>query len=472
MGCVMHSRHTPGSIFSSLLAAAADGLAVYFALQTALWIRFSNGKFPLDPLKGIPTAAEQRNMALLAVLVFLLVFRRLGLYRRPHKGRLEAQIARIIRACLLSFVFYFAAEAALRLDPEFSRLALAFGVPISIVFVLLERWILYRIELHHARHATLNQKVLLLGGNLQAVALAKAIKTNPFLRAQVVGFLRTEAEDDWHADIPENKRIGELKEVERLLEALKPGQVIFCGKRFDADLLDRLLEACEHRYIRFAMVSDLFHASNVRIEQLGRIPVIELDWPLDRWTNRVLKRIFDILFSLFALLLTSPVMLLATLAVKLGSKGPVFYVQERCGEKGQSFRMIKLRTMVADAEANGPGWTTPDDPRRTPVGTFLRKWNIDELPQFLNVLLGHMSVVGPRPERPVYVEQFKLEKERYMRRHLHKPGITGWAQVHGHRGDTSIEERVNADLFYLENWSLGLDVKIIIMTLSSRKNAY
>jgi exopolysaccharide biosynthesis polyprenyl glycosylphosphotransferase len=193
---------------------------------------------------------------------------------------------------------------------------------------------------------------------------------------------------------------------------------------------------------------------------------------LDQAGARILKRLFDIGFSLAALLATAPILILAAIAVKCTSKGPVLYKQERCGEKGKRFQMIKLRTMVAEAEKEGPGWTTPDDPRRTPVGGFLRKWNIDELPQFWNVLLGHMSVVGPRPERPHYVEQFKEEIERYMRRHVHKPGITGWAQVHGLRGDTSIEERITYDLFYLENWSPGLDIKIILKTLASRENAY
>ena len=164
---------------------------------------------------------------------------------------------------------------------------------------------------------------------------------------------------------------------------------------------------------------------------------------------------------------------IAAIAIKLSSPGPVFYAQERCGEKGRVFRIYKLRTMRVDAEAaSGPVWTVENDPRRTAVGTFLREWNLDELPQFWNVLKGEMSIVGPRPERPHFVEQFREDIQRYMWRHVSKPGLTGWAQINGLRGNTDIGERIKYDLYYLENWSLSLDFKIIARTLFARKNAY
>jgi lipopolysaccharide/colanic/teichoic acid biosynthesis glycosyltransferase len=161
--------------------------------------------------------------------------------------------------------------------------------------------------------------------------------------------------------------------------------------------------------------------------------------------------------------------------IKLESPGPAFYVQERMGLDARPFKMIKLRSMRQDAEANGPGWTTPNDPRRTKLGTFIRKTNIDELPQFINVLIGDMSLVGPRPERPVYVEQFRRTIPRYMERHKEKAGVTGWAQVNGLRGDTSISDRTKYDLWYIENWSLLLDIKILIRTalrMFTDNNAY
>ena len=177
--------------------------------------------------------------------------------------------------------------------------------------------------------------------------------------------------------------------------------------------------------------------------------------------------------ALMRLLVAAPVVLVAALLIKRSTPGPVFYRQERCGEKGRVFRLYKMRTMPVDAEsASGPVWTAPDDPRRTPVGAFLRRYNLDELPQFWNVLKGDMSLVGPRPERPHFVEQFKEDINRYMSRHVSKPGITGWAQVNGLRGQTDLRKRIEHDLWYLENWSLSLDFKILARTFSARKNAY
>jgi exopolysaccharide biosynthesis polyprenyl glycosylphosphotransferase len=177
--------------------------------------------------------------------------------------------------------------------------------------------------------------------------------------------------------------------------------------------------------------------------------------------------------STLGLVITGPVILVAGLLVKRSSPGPMFYVQERCGEGGETFRLYKLRTMRVDAEKeSGPVWTQEDDPRRTRIGGFLRRHNLDELPQLWNVFRGHMSLVGPRPERPHFVEQFKGDIGRYMWRHVSKPGLTGWAQVNGLRGNTSIEERIKYDLYYLENWSLAFDLKILLKTLFARENAY
>ena len=178
-----------------------------------------------------------------------------------------------------------------------------------------------------------------------------------------------------------------------------------------------------------------------------------------------LKRIFDVIFAAFVLIVTSPAVLFTAILIKFDSPGPVFYTQVRMGLDARPFKIIKLRSMRTDAEADGPGWTVRGDPRKTRLGALLRRFHIDELPQFINVLVGDMSVVGPRPERPVFVEQFRGLVPRYMERHLEKAGITGWAQVNGLRGDTSIIERTKYDLYYIENWSILLDLKIILRTL-------
>ncbi|MGA0369252.1 MAG: exopolysaccharide biosynthesis polyprenyl glycosylphosphotransferase [Kiritimatiellia bacterium] len=469
----MQSRQTTEHLLSSMLAVSADALAVFGGLWMAVWLRFDSGWFWVNPEKGIPESGDLLRLILLAVGVFLLVFQNLKLFHRPHQGRFEDTIPRILRAIFISFVVYFAIEAALRLDPAFSRKALAMGLGTVTFLVLLERYILYRIELHKARHSPIENRVILVGSDPNIHRLAEAIESDKFLRSKVLGFLRTETE--WPEDLPEEKRLGEASQVREKILELQANHVVLSDVGIDRDALLELVVFCEQHYISFHLVPDLFRilTSDLEVRHLAGIPIMGLgQWPLDRVGPRLLKRSFDIGFSIFALLLVSPVLLIAALDVKLSYRRPVYYSQIRCGEKGQTFEINKLRTMREDAEETGPGWTTENDPRRTRVGEFLRKWNIDELPQFWNVLQGHMSVVGPRPERPHYVEQFKDEINRYMRRHVTKPGITGWAQVHGLRGDTSIQERIRYDLFYLENWSPGLDLKIILKTLSSNKNAY
>jgi len=206
-------------------------------------------------------------------------------------------------------------------------------------------------------------------------------------------------------------------------------------------------------------------ATEVSIGDLGGLPLLTMrDVALRGWRLTV-KRAMDVAISGTGLVVISPLMLLTALLIKLDSRGPVFFVQERTGLDGRPFLMLKFRSMRQDAEAHGPGWTTEDDPRRTRLGSIIRKLSVDELPQLINVLLGDMSLVGPRPEQPAYVEQFRRNIPRYMDRHREKAGLTGWAQVNGLRGDTSITERTKYDLWYIENWSLWLDINIIIRTV-------
>jgi exopolysaccharide biosynthesis polyprenyl glycosylphosphotransferase len=243
--------------------------------------------------------------------------------------------------------------------------------------------------------------------------------------------------------------------------------------------VQRIAPALEKLCVPTRVVIDLGEGVFLRdrLIDLGGIHMLDLR-PTLAETGPYLfqKRIFDVIFSLLVLLLTLPITLLIALAIKLNSRGPVFFVQERVGLNGRVFRMFKFRTMsVGSREEGDTRWTCEKDPRRTTIGTFLRKTNLDELPQFLNVLHGDMSIVGPRPERPFFVERFLEEFDRYNSRHMFKAGITGWAQVNGWRGDTSIAKRVEYDLYYLRNWSLTFDLQIITMTLLRlfrSRNAY
>ena len=243
------------------------------------------------------------------------------------------------------------------------------------------------------------------------------------------------------------------------------------------EILD-IVSRCEPAHVNIRVFPDLFQimATEVSINDLNGVPLVTVrDAALRGW-RLTLKRVVDLIIGAFILILTSPVLLLLAILVKLDSPGPAFHIQERVGLDGKPFLCLKFRTMKVNAEAQtGPVWASKNDPRRTRIGAFLRRFSIDELPQFINVLLGDMSIVGPRPERPAFVEQFTQEIPRYMERHREKAGITGWAQINGLRGDTSIEERTRYDVWYVENWSIWLDFKIMMRTVIEMvrgRNAY
>jgi Undecaprenyl-phosphate glucose phosphotransferase len=261
--------------------------------------------------------------------------------------------------------------------------------------------------------------------------------------------------------------IGGYGDLKRLLAESRPDLLVVALPAADSQQLEKILADVDDEVVNVRVVPDLPRIMTLRaqVEDLDGIPLISLrEGPLLGW-SAVQKRIFDIVFSGLALAVASPLIALIALAIRVTSGRPVFFVQERMGLDGRVFRMIKFRTMGQGAEdATGPVWTVPDDQRRTRLGAFLRSISLDELPQLWNVLRGDMSLVGPRPERPVFIEQFRREIPGYMLRHKIKAGLTGWAQVHGWRGNTSLHERVEHDLYYIQNWSLALDVKILLLT--------
>jgi Undecaprenyl-phosphate glucose phosphotransferase len=271
--------------------------------------------------------------------------------------------------------------------------------------------------------------------------------------------------------------LGCVEELPRLIDEHAVDEVIIATPESDDEELVRLVSLAHREGVSIKVFPDLFEimTAGVTIDDLGGLPLLSIrDVALRGWKLTV-KRAMDIAFSAMFLVVFSPVLLLVALLIKLDSPGPAIYVQERMGLDGRPFLMFKFRSMRADADAKGPGWTIKDDPRRTRLGAVIRRLSVDELPNFINVLLGDMSLVGPRPEQPAFVQQFQRLVPRYMERHHEKAGITGWAQVNGLRGDTSIYERTKYDLWYIENWSVWLDVKIIIRTMFrifTDRNAY
>ena len=275
------------------------------------------------------------------------------------------------------------------------------------------------------------------------------------------------------------KKIGTLSDLAAYLEKTSLDEVAITLNLNEYHKLEQIVAICEKSGVHTKFVPDYYNfiSTNPYTEDLDGLPVINIrNVPLTNTMNKLIKRLIDIIGSIIALILFSPIMLIVAILVKKSSPGPIIFAQERIGLGNKPFKMYKFRSMgVQDPKKEAKEWTTKNDVRVTPVGRVIRKTSLDELPQFWNVLKGDMSLIGPRPERPLFVEKFKEEIPRYMIKHQVRPGITGWAQVNGFRGDTSIRSRIEHDLYYIENWSLGLDIKILFLTFFKgfvNKNAY
>ena len=458
---------------SAGMAIAADAVAISGGFAAAIWLRFFSGLIPVASWP--PRLLFMYGWgAVVATLLFLFLFRQLGLYIRPQLGGFSSKIPRLVRATALGILLATALAFAVQHDPPFSRLTVLLSFPLIVFFVTLERSLLFRYEIHLARRTGAVNRVLIVGVNEVAARLQRSLEREPRLRSKVVGFLRIR--DDETSAVPAGLVCGSVGDIKKRLDSDPPDQLIVTDSSLGHQRIIEIILACERSMVTFNMVPDMFRimTGSMDMRVVDDIPLLGVSrWPLDYFWNRVLKRTEDIVGAAIGLILAAPVLAVAAWLVKRSSPGPVFYRQERCGENGRLFTIYKLRTMRQDAESDtGPVWARQDDPRRTAVGAFLRRHNLDELPQLWNVLAGDMSLCGPRPERPHFVEQFKEDISRYMWRHVSKPGMTGWAQVNGLRGNTSIEERIKYDLYYLENWSLPFDFKILLRTFSANKNAY
>jgi exopolysaccharide biosynthesis polyprenyl glycosylphosphotransferase len=361
---------------------------------------------------------------------------------------------------------------------EYHRQLVLIAWAANIALLTLARTIHAQVQWQAQARGVGDDRVLVIGAGEIGQMLMQKIKHNPQLGYQIVGVVDNGKGDrrQYPLDAPV---LGTLADVPRIIDKYTIDEVIIGLPESSHQELVSIISLCEREKVGIRVFPDVFQimASEVTIGDLGGLPLLTIrDVALQGW-KLTLKRVMDVIFSAFGLILFSPFMLLAAILIKLDSPGPVFYTQERMGLDARPFKILKFRSMRVDAEEQGPGWTTPDDPRKTKLGALLRRFNIDELPQLINVLIGDMSLVGPRPERPVYVEQFRQSIPRYMDRHREKAGLTGWAQVNGMRGDTSIAERTKYDLWYIENWSIGLDLKIILRTflqtiLGTNRNAY
>ncbi len=445
------------------------------------WILAYYTRFEVFPAVGIFALPEwlplTRYLSFLpwVIIISMMVFWASGLYIPDRAQRLSTLVYTVAKAIVLG-VLIVAASLSFYRALYFSRLhMLLFGIYTPVLLVALRVAILVFVR-NGRKQGKYLRRVLIIGAGPVGQRLKESFSGFPWMGFDTVGFLD---------DSPSDKEVllGSTADVASVLDRFEqagtPIQYVYIALPFSAmDQIVKLSNELSTRLAHVCLVPDLFQLDivNSRVTDIGGLPVIHMidEAPLD--FRRAVKRVIDIVFSFLFLTLISPLLAIIAVGVKLSSQGPVFYRQERMGLNGHHFQMLKFRSMPVNVEnATGAVWASSGENRATTLGAFLRKTSLDELPQFINVLKGDMSVVGPRPERPVFIDEFKNKVPKYMLRHKMKAGITGWAQVNGWRGDTSIEKRIEFDLYYIQNWSLRMDLKIMLMTLWSgfiHENAY
>ncbi len=465
--------------YNRLLAAfyvVSDGVLAVVAFVLAYLIRFETGIFAVT--KGYPPFEQYVDVLPFVGTMVPFAFYLQGLYRlRRSRSRVDDFFAVFVGSILgvllglystLYVGTYFASDAAkTRGAFEVSQIVWALFLVLNILFTYSSRELVRQALERRWRAGIGLKRILIAGAGDLGRQVADKILEHRELGYQIVGFVDDRATGDHlgHRGLP---LLGTLDDAAEIAQREQVDHLYIALPLDEHVKMLNVVEAASREMVDIKVVPDLlqFIALRARLEELDGVPIINLnDVPLQGF-NSALKRTLDLVLSAIAIsILALPAAIIAAL-IRATSRGPVFYRQERMGLDGKAFTCYKFRSMSHEAERDtGPVWARDDDPRCTPVGRFLRHFDLDELPQLWNVLKGEMSIVGPRPERPFFVEQFKHRVPQYMLRHKVKSGITGWAQVNGWRGNTSIEKRIEYDLYYIENWSVRLDLKIMWLTL-------
>ena len=468
-------------IFFNRMHIVLDGLVVAVSFLLAWAIKFLTPLAESTP--GVTALSVETYFRTLYFIVpgYLILYGIYNLYSSKRSSRIRVEVAGIFKANTvgigLVMISFFMLSTSVDGVVDFSRTLILLFYVINMILTFLYR-MLVRKFLYFIRRKGNNLKhVILVGYSRAAEAYLDRIASNPQWGYVVHGIL-----DD---HVPRGtlyrgvKVLGSLGNLEYILPENKMDEIAITLSLEDYDSLEHIVDLCERAGVHTKFIPDYgsLFPSRPYTEDLMGLPVINIRYvPLSNTWNALMKRLVDIFGSIFCIILFSPVMLFAAVGTRVTSKGPIIYRQTRIGLHSKPFTMYKFRTMrVQSAEEEKKGWTIPGDDRVTKFGSFLRRTSIDEMPQFFNVLAGKMSLVGPRPERPQFVDKFREEIPRYMVKHQVRPGITGWAQINGYRGDTSIRKRIEHDIYYIENWSLGFDFRILFLTVFKgfiNKNAY
>lgn len=453
--------------YSQLFLSAliiSDSLVILACWIGAYYVRFHSGWVPIT--QGIPPFEQYQVLLIPVWLLFLFNFKMVGLYQ-PLRGKsLWVDCYNIIKANTISVLILSALLFFYR-EESYSRIVVGIFWMMT-TFLLVASHMIIRNFLSLLRRRGKNLRyVLIAGAGDLGREVAERIDLHPEMGFKIVGFLSTHSNQVGRR-IGGYPILGVLDDVSKCIKNHGVDKLFITLPMNSQDHFERVLLNLGKESVDIKVVPDLMRYMSLSggVDNFDGLPIINLsESPLYGW-NLVFKRATDIVISLSAIILASPLMILIALLIKLESRGPVFFIQERVGMDRRVFKMYKFRSMKMGAEAGtGPVWTQENDGRRTRLGVLLRNTSLDELPQFFNVFAGDMSMVGPRPERPMFVEDFKQSVPHYMLRLKMKAGITGWAQVNGWRGNTSLEKRIEHDLYYIKNWSWFFDIKILIQTL-------
>jgi len=430
----------------------------------------------MDVTKDVPPWSQHLPLLVIILLVCGVVFHLVGFYRPKRLSSMPKEFIEIIKALTIS-ILIFVFLAYFFKEYRYSRLTILYFWILSILFVSLSRFF-SRNLLRVLRRKGYNLRyAVIVGEGELGQKLLQSFHSHPELGVKAIGFL-SESREQVGQVMGGVRIIGTFEEVHEVLRQGGIDQIYIALPFHQHEKIRHILASIKNELADIKVVSDLYDFVRLRggVDDLDGLPIINIqDTPLHGW-GKISKRALDILLALIGIILVSPVLVLIAVLIKMTSHGPTFYRQKRMGFDGEIFEMLKFRSMVVDAEKEtGSMWAKPDDPRRTRLGKVLRKTSLDELPQLFNVLKGEMSLVGPRPERPELIEQFKHNVPKYMLRHKIKAGMTGWAQVNGWRGNTSLEKRIEHDLYYIENWSISFDLQILFLTILKgwvNKHAY
>ena len=460
--------------FLNTIFVAIDCIVIALSLILAWYIRFNTGIFGIS--EGHLDFRTYMLPLYIIIPLFIVIYNSMGLYSPHRVKKIGQEVATMLKANIVG-VLILTNILFLEKQVHYSRYVLVLFALFCVILGTSERVIL-RFALRKMRTSGFNLKhMLIIGAGELGVSFAHKILQNRQLGYNIIGFLDDEKKIGYK--ILEAKVMGRIDELDRIVRENDLDEVIIAIPLKDYEKLHDIIRDCEKLGVKAQIIPDYYKYLPARpyVDQLDDMTLINIRYiPLDDAFNKLIKRVIDIIISLIAIILTSPIMLITAFLIKLTSPGPILFKQIRVGMHRREFGMYKFRSMRVQVEEEEKlQWTTKNDPRKTKFGDFIRRTSIDELPQLFNVLKGDMSIIGPRPERPFFVDKFKEEIPKYMIKHHVRPGITGWAQVNGFRGDTSIKARIEHDIYYIENWDIWLDIKIIFLTFFKgliNRNAY